>query len=1151
MATGIVITVAEKLYAVLHSQELKEICSMFGYESQLDELKTTVFTIKSVLLDAESKYQELTHEGRDYIERLKDAVYDVDDLLDEFNTIVQKEKNKKGGKVSKKVRRFFSRSNQFLVAFNMSNEIKSLRSKLEKIAKDRQQFGLSDVYVPLKRKEETMSFASEDNIIGRETDKEAIVGMLLGDSMSQNGVDYVSIVGIGGLGKTSLAQLVYNDPRIEKAFKLRLWVCVSDDFVLDKIFRQMLGKDGSKIDMLQREVRNLIQGKSYLLVLDDVWSESRDEWDNLKSFLNLGGTGSRILVTSRSKKVARVVGDEFMHELKGLSDENSWNLFKRLAFEQGKEPVNSNDHLFDIGKEIVKKCVNVPLSIRVVGSMLYDQDESKWLSLRSANLMEVGQDEGGIMSILKYSYYHLTPALKTCFSYCALFPKNFEMEKKLLIRLWLAQGCLDNPHDQRSAEDVGEEYFSILLQRCFLQDVEKDFWGEIKWCKMHDLIHDLALLVAGKETIVLDSNTGQFDQRIRHLSLTENGCSILESPSTQLREMKKLRTFLTVGMYPELLESNLTTICSQLSRLRTLNLNFVKFDTLPAAVGNLLHLRYLELSNNVRLKALPNSITKLINLLVLNLDWTGIIELPQDMRKLVNLRDLSLSYCNKLRHMPSGLDTLTSLHMLPMFVVGDETFNQGKIGKLRDLKALVSLRGELDIIFNNNFSCDVSEYENIELLRIAQLTHLILQFSEQGAIHEMLLASLQPHSRLKTLRIVNYKGFKLPTWSESLTTSLPHLVRIYLRNFDSLEILPSLSQLRHLKILTVDGISNVEFMESDVVVVPSDDQLPFFPSLVELQLSELPKLKGWWREETSRVTGEANASSVVVPSFPCLSDLILENCPNLMTFPSCPKLVSADLRGCHEELTLLGSKTAIPNNPTTGLVVCPKKLTIDNVGAIGCLFEESLEGIHHLSIEYFMGESFSNVTEFVRHDSSVETLTLGYCPNLKSLSGVVEHLTTLQSLTISECQNLELENNDGGVTVTPWKSLQLLSSLTLTELPKLLNLPKEFRHLTSLEFLEISFCVNLEALPEWLNCLTSLQKLTIMRCDKLKSLPDAIGHMPSLKTFDLKSTNVDLRKRCGEPDGEDWPKICRIPRLSLNEMVDSMGVFRPIWIYNE
>ncbi|XP_074312708.1 putative disease resistance protein RGA3 isoform X2 [Silene latifolia] len=525
---------------------------MFGYESQLDDLKLTVSTIKCVLLDAESKHQELNNEGREYIERLKEAVYNVDELLDQFNTMVQKNKLMKGGKSSKKVRRFFSRSNQVLVAFNMSREIKNLRSKLDKIAKDRQQFGFTDVYVPIKRKPETMSFVGEDTIIGREDDREAIVEMLLGDSESSNDVghkvSYVTVVGIGGLGKTALAQLVYNDSRVEKVFELRMWVCVSDDFVLEKIFRQLLGRDVFNIEDLQRQVRNMIEGKRYLLVLDDVWSESRDEWDKLKSFLDLGSRDSRVVVTSRSKKVAKVVGDDMMYELKGLSDESSWKLFKRLAFEQGKEPMNSTDHLFDIGKEIVKKCADVPLAIRVAASMLYDQDEKKWMSLKNvANLMEMGPGQNGVMQILKYSYYHLTPALKSCFSYCALFPKDWRLDKESLVRLWVGHGCLDQPSGYQNEEDVGDEYFSMLLQRCFLQDVKRDRYGEIYECKMHDLIHNLAQEVAGKETILLDSSKVLFSRRNIHLSFKTNGHALLTSIINQLGEMKTLRTFIYLG----------------------------------------------------------------------------------------------------------------------------------------------------------------------------------------------------------------------------------------------------------------------------------------------------------------------------------------------------------------------------------------------------------------------------------------------------------------------------------------------------------------------------------------------------------------------------------------------------------------------------
>ncbi|XP_074312712.1 disease resistance protein RGA2-like [Silene latifolia] len=1095
---------------------------MFGYESQLDDLKLTVSTIKCVLLDAESKHQELNNEGREYIERLKEAVYNVDDLLDEFNTMVQKNKLMKGGKSSKKVRRFFSRSNQVLVAFNMSREIKNLRSKLDKIAKDRQQFGFTDVYVPIKRKQMTMSFAAEDSIIGRESDREAIVEMLLGRSELSNvvghKVSYVTIVGIGGLGKTALAQLVYNDGVVGTAFELRLWVCVSDDFVLEKIFRQMLGRDVFNLEDLQTQVRNLIEGKRYLLVLDDVWSESRDEWDKLKSFLDLGSMGSRVVITSRSKKVAKVVAHDLMYELKGLSEENSWNLFKRLAFEQGKEPMDSTHHLFDIGKEIVKKCADVPLAIRVAASMLYDQDERKWISLKNANLMEMGLGENGVMSILKYSYYHLTPALKCCFSYCALFPKDFRISKEALVRLWLAQGCLDQPSEYQNEEDVGDEYFSILLHRSFLQDVQKDIYGETIYCKMHDLIHDLAQEVAGKETIVLDSSKSRMGKRNIHLSFTNDGCYHLASSLTQLSEMRTLRTFLTLGEgnYPNLFESNLLASCFGLKRLRVLYLTNFSFRTLPDTVGNLSHLRELNLSVNENLTVLPNSITKLYNLQVLNLDYTNVMELPLDMRRLVNLRHLSLYSCNRLAIMPPGLDNLTSLQTLSRFVVEKEESDQGNTGQLRDLNALINLRGELYIKFSLIYTCEVANYKHVELLRLTHLKFLTIEFGYYGVFHETLLACLRPHSKLLRIELANYKGLKLPSWAESLASSLPNLVKIHLSKFDSLEILPSLSKLRHLKDLQLEGMPNVEFMESDLVPCPSDEELVFFSSLEVLVLSDFENLKGWWRKKISRVG----------PSFPSLLELRMYGCPSLTTFPSCPNLSTIQFVRCHEALTTFADKTAVPGIP---LLYMDTVMT-DNIGTLDCLFGMSLGGISSLCIQFFEGESFSTVSEkCIELASSIKVLRIYDCLNLMSFSGVVKHLTSLQELRIGGCKNLELENNEGA-TMTPWESLHLLSSLSFHSVPKLINLPKEFRYLTSLQRLRISRCENLEALPEWINCLTSMQELHITRCNKLKSLPDAIANMPTLKTLYIMECE-NLKRRCRQPDGEDWHKVRHIPYL--------------------
>lgn len=209
MATAMVLTVAQTLFSALQTNELRELCSMFGHESQLADLEDTVKTIKGVLLDADSKHQELSNQGKDWVGKLKDAIYDADDLLDEINTVVQQQ----GDTLYEKVCRFFSGRNQLFYAASTSRKIKKLRKKLDSIAKDHTQFGLGEMYEPIKRREDFISYVYESSIIGREADKEDILGLLLGDSDVQD-VSIVSIVGIGGLGKTALAQIVFHDDKI-------------------------------------------------------------------------------------------------------------------------------------------------------------------------------------------------------------------------------------------------------------------------------------------------------------------------------------------------------------------------------------------------------------------------------------------------------------------------------------------------------------------------------------------------------------------------------------------------------------------------------------------------------------------------------------------------------------------------------------------------------------------------------------------------------------------------------------------------------------------------------------------------------------------------------------------------------------------------
>ncbi|XP_021756921.1 putative disease resistance protein RGA3 [Chenopodium quinoa] len=428
MDVATALTVAQTLFATLQCAEVRKLCSVFKYESEFEKLLETVEIINKCLLDADSKCQELTNEGQYWVQNLKDAVYDADDLLDEFNTIAYQLKGMPGGKIMKKVRRFFSSNNQLIFAFDKSIEIKKLREK-----------------------------------------------------------DW-------GLGKTALAQLVFNDHRIKEAFKENMyWVCVSLNFDPKDILGKMISMEELKFEDLQRNVRNQIEGKRYLLVLDDVWSENGRKWDELRNFLILGGKGTRIIVTSRSKKVAEAIGKFQIHDLQGLSNEKSWELFKKISLKD-REYETVTD-LVEIERDILKKCANVPLSIRVMASLLRNQDKAAWLSLKSNDLSNI---------------------------FCSLFPEDYGIDKTQLIRLWMAQGYLVPSAKNESMEDVGERYVSILLHRCFFQDIYRNSSGEVYAFKMHDLLHELARKVAAKESLTLTACTNDFEGKAHHLYIDNN-----------------------------------------------------------------------------------------------------------------------------------------------------------------------------------------------------------------------------------------------------------------------------------------------------------------------------------------------------------------------------------------------------------------------------------------------------------------------------------------------------------------------------------------------------------------------------------------------------------------------------------------------------
>jgi hypothetical protein len=298
---------------------------------------------------------------------------------------------------------------------------------------------------------------------------------------------------MGGLGKTTFAQFVFNHEEIQKHFEKKLWVCISDDFkvkiIVEKILECAKGKkqeENLAMNTLVIDLHKKIDGKRYLLVLDDLWEHDRKKWLSLENLLKGGARGSRILVTTREMKVAKTVQTVEPHVLICLNENQSWSLFKQIAFENGQELENLS--IKALGMEIIEKCRGVPLAIKTIGSLLYGTNsEKEWLSFKDKELSKVGQNENDILHTLRLSYDHLPSHLKQCFSYCSVFPKDYKINKEILIQQWMAQG-FTMVDENECLEDVGHEYFMNLLWRSFFEKVEEDEWGNINF-KIYDLIY--------------------------------------------------------------------------------------------------------------------------------------------------------------------------------------------------------------------------------------------------------------------------------------------------------------------------------------------------------------------------------------------------------------------------------------------------------------------------------------------------------------------------------------------------------------------------------------------------------------------------------------------------------------------------------------
>ncbi|KAJ7949443.1 NBS-LRR resistance protein [Quillaja saponaria] len=454
----------------------------FGY---LKKLNSTLTSIYAVLDYAEEK-QIGNPLVKRWVNELKDAVFDAEDLLDEIDTeVAQQEQEAELLATSSKVRNLSSTVMASTSVHPLDSEIelriKQVLDNLEYLEQRKhvlrlEEHGMgvgAEAFRKLSQRLPTTSLVDETNVYGRTDDKEAIISLLFSDGVNGSCLSVIAIVAMGGIGKTTLAQLVYNDERVIHHFDLKAWIFVSEEFdviSLTKTILQALNittTDFESLDMLQLKLQDRLAKRKFLIVLDDVWNENRTRWEALQFPFNYGAPGSKILVTTRSERVSEVMLSISIHQLKQLGEEDGWKLFEKHAFNNRDSSAYPN--LKATGRKIVDKCKGLPLAIKTLGGLLFTKSsEEEWDMILRSDIWNFSDDESNIIPALRLSYCYLPSHLKQCFSYCSIFPKNFRFQKMRLILFWMAEGLLQDSTN-KTMEEVGEEYFHDLTTRSFFQ----------------------------------------------------------------------------------------------------------------------------------------------------------------------------------------------------------------------------------------------------------------------------------------------------------------------------------------------------------------------------------------------------------------------------------------------------------------------------------------------------------------------------------------------------------------------------------------------------------------------------------------------------------------------------------------------------------
>ncbi|TVU32516.1 hypothetical protein EJB05_24247, partial [Eragrostis curvula] len=961
-----------------HEQQIQE-HEVLQLQIDLRDLSETLPAMYNLIDRAE--WRSHVHCVAELIPKLKDAVYDAEDLLDEFKWYELKASVEGNAtQVSPPFIGFFRSVTQ-----GSFNKVTNIQRRLSNVSSQLDKMGLHEVTPRFDKsvRPVTTSFPTEAKIIGRKNEMKELLRWLGVPNSSKRqrtcdestSLSVLPVVGMGGIGKTTVVQEIASHPKVKSHFDKIIWICVSDDFNAERftevLIKSLSGKEATtdNFDDLQKDLRAEVGKKSFLLILDDIWPDALKEdglfWRKFFAPLSIAHQKSRLLVTTRFMEVANTVRtvDEPL-ALEGLKPEVFWNFFKLCVFGSEDSPIDSQLKL--IGENICKNLKGSPLAAKTIGRLLRQSINTKhWNDILNSELWQLKQKETDILPALRLSYMYLPFHLKRCFSFCAVYPKDYNFKKASLAEIWVVEGFVE-PQGSIPLQHIGEQYFEDLLSLSFFQKLRGTY-------VIHDLIHDMAQLVSKDECFIAKTRCdyAKVPQNVRHLSILAGNDTHDHNIFISMGKHTKLRTLLcNKSLRHKYFDSVLNHWFSKFRCLRVISLASTR--KLAESISNLKHLRYLEISRACPFRSLPSSACFLYHLQILYARKCKFESLPKGMSKLTNLRKIEVH--------PHGHAIEVEAQWLEKKFWWTNINDTTKVLILYNLGAI-----------STDQAADIGVWK-MEHLNNLTLRWSSLRSKEDNEIE--VLQGLRAPTTLKFVHLMGYPGEYLPSWFRpgnlpTLTSPSP-----WSRGCGGPEVNRNQNEVPA-ELVDTNGRSG-----------------GIFSSLTEIRIVACQNLSSF--------------ELFLEPAYiPAVKKIVLENCQRLISLPTAQL---GDLR-CLEELTV----SDCPNITSQSLLTeSLKKLELKNSGCLGDNIDCCSLSYLHLSSSNLMSIQIERWSlpalrklEIVRCDSltfvggrigtifiSLTELSIEGCEMLSSLEQFLhpDCVPAIKKIVFENCQSLSLQS---------------------------------------------------------------------------------------------------------------------------------------------